>query len=241
MDELQKQGLSAPRRVSALAAVAIGGGTTRYKIPGEVTVPDESATMVLLVSRKVPGRKACSYSQPTAAVPDSSAHPFRVVRFENATTGLLERGPIAVFGEGPIFWGRAAGIAAAQGKATCRSRSTRSIASAASVKVPSKARACSGIEAGQLYIERDSVTKTTYKVVSGSDEISKLHRPATRGFPALGLFKAARSVPRTTWPARRRWCRFRSSRTGAPELGRRRALKPRSNRAIGSSRWQTKP
>jgi hypothetical protein len=30
------------------------------------------------------------------------------------------------------------------------------------------------IEAGALYIERDSVTKTTYKVVSGSDETSKL-------------------------------------------------------------------
>src|SRR6185369_13574999 len=30
------------------------------------------------------------------------------------------------------------------------------------------------IEAGALYIERDSVTKTTYKVVSGNDESSKL-------------------------------------------------------------------
>jgi len=30
------------------------------------------------------------------------------------------------------------------------------------------------IEAGALYIERDSVTKTSNKVVSGSDETSKL-------------------------------------------------------------------
>ena len=88
MDELQKQGLSAPRRMSALAAVAVGGGTTRYKIPGQVTVPDESATMVLLVSRKVPGESVFLFA-PDGGVPDSSAHPFRVVRFENATSGLL--------------------------------------------------------------------------------------------------------------------------------------------------------
>jgi hypothetical protein len=102
MAELQKQGLSAPRRMSALAAVAVGGGTTRYKIPGEVTVPDESATMVLLVSRKVPGESVFLFA-PDGGVSDSSSHPFRVVRFENATAGLLERGPIAVFGDGQFL------------------------------------------------------------------------------------------------------------------------------------------
>jgi hypothetical protein len=173
MLELQQQGLSAPRRVSALAAVAVGGGTTRYKIPGEVTVPDESATMVLLVSRKVPGESVFLFS-PDGGVPDSSAHPFRVVRFENTTTGLLERGPIAVFGEGQFLGQGMLDPLPPKGKATVPFALDRSIAISSERQGTEVGARLFRIEAGQLYIERDSVTKTTYKVVSGSDETSKL-------------------------------------------------------------------
>ena len=41
--------------VSALAAVSVGTGTTRYVLPVRVTVPDSSATMVLLINQRVPG------------------------------------------------------------------------------------------------------------------------------------------------------------------------------------------
>ncbi len=173
MDELQQQGLSAPRRVSALAAVAVGSGTTRYKIPGEVTVPNESATMVLLVSRKVPGESVFLFA-PDAGVPDSSAHPFRVVRFENATTGLLERGPIAVFGEGQFLGQGMLDPLPPKGKATVPFALDRSIAITSERQSTEQGARLFRIEAGALYIERDSVTKTTYKVASGSDETSKL-------------------------------------------------------------------
>ncbi len=173
MDELQQQGLSAPRRVSALAAVAVGGGTTRYKIPGEVTVPDESATMVLLVSRKVPGESVFLFA-PDGGVPDSSAHPFRVVRFENATTGLLERGPIAVFGEGQFLGQGMLDPLPPKGKATVPFALDRSIAITSERQSTEQGARLFRIEAGALYIERDSVTKTTYKIASGSDETSKL-------------------------------------------------------------------
>lgn len=173
MTELQQQGLSAPRRVSALAAVAVGGGTTRYKIPGEVTVPDESATMVLLVSRKVPGESVFLFS-PDGGVPDSSAHPFRVVRFENATAGLLERGPIAVFGEGQFLGQGMLEPLPPKGKATVPFALDRSIAVSSDRRTTEQGARLFRIEAGALYIERDSVTKTTYKVMSGSGETSKL-------------------------------------------------------------------
>lgn len=173
MDELQKQGLSAPRRLSALAAVAVGGGTTRYKIPGQVTVPDESATMVLLVSRKVPGESVFLFS-PDGGVADSSAHPFRVVRFENATTGLLERGPIAVFGEGQFLGQGMLEPLPPKGKATVPFALDRSIAVTPERSHTEQGARLFRIEAGALYIERDSVTKTTYKVASGSDETSRL-------------------------------------------------------------------
>ncbi len=173
MDELQKQGLSAPRRMSALAAVAVGGGSTRYRIPGQVTVPDESATMVLLISRRVPGESVFLFA-PDGGVPDSSAHPFRVVRFENATSGLLERGPIAVFGEGQFLGQGMLDPLPPKGKATVPFALDRAIAVTSERQSTEQSARLFRIEAGALYIERDSVTKTTYKVVSGSDETSKL-------------------------------------------------------------------
>jgi hypothetical protein len=173
MNELQRQGLSAPRRVSALAAVAVGGGTTRYQIPGQVTVPDESATMVLLVSRQVPGESVFLYA-PDGGVADSSAHPFRVVRFENATSGLLERGPIAVFGEGQFLGQGMLDALPPKGKATVPFALDRSVAVTSERLSTQQGARLFRIEAGALYVERDSVTKTTYKIVSGNDETSKL-------------------------------------------------------------------
>ena len=41
------------RNVRSLAAVAAEGGTTRYDIPTTLSVPDKSATMVLLVATRV--------------------------------------------------------------------------------------------------------------------------------------------------------------------------------------------
>jgi hypothetical protein len=173
MAELQNHGLSAPRRVSALAAVAVGGGTTRYKIPGEVTVPDESATMVLLVSRKVPGESVFLFS-PDGGVPDSNAHPFRVVRFENSTTGLLERGPIAVFGQGQFLGQGMLDALPPKGKATVPFALDRSVAVSSERQSTEQGARLFRIEAGALYVERDSVIKTTYKVVNGGDETTRL-------------------------------------------------------------------
>ncbi|HEY1533311.1 MAG TPA: DUF4139 domain-containing protein, partial [Polyangiaceae bacterium] len=51
LDNLGRAGLSAPRRMSALAAVAVESGSTRYQIPVRVTIPDASATMVLLINQ----------------------------------------------------------------------------------------------------------------------------------------------------------------------------------------------
>ncbi|MGE0326873.1 MAG: DUF4139 domain-containing protein, partial [Polyangiaceae bacterium] len=89
LEEAQHAGLSAPRNVSALAAVAVDTGTTRYAIPNPVTVPNESATMVLLVAKKVKGEAMFLFS-PDGGVPESTSHPFRVARFTNDTKGLLE-------------------------------------------------------------------------------------------------------------------------------------------------------
>src|SRR6185503_2010041 len=87
------------KNLAALAAIAVQAGTTRYDLPNPVTIPDKSATMVMLLDQRVPG-EVVSLFAPDGGVPESSSHPFKVARFANKTGGLLERGPLAIFTEG---------------------------------------------------------------------------------------------------------------------------------------------
>lgn len=95
---------SVPRSMASLAAIAQQGGATRYDLPNAVTVPNESATMVLLVAHEVPGSRMYLFA-PDPGVPDSSTHPFQVARFQNRTGAMLERGPVAIF-EARAFLGQ---------------------------------------------------------------------------------------------------------------------------------------
>ncbi|MES1172140.1 MAG: hypothetical protein ABUL77_02795, partial [Bacteroidota bacterium] len=90
------------KNLSALAAIALQAGTTRYELPTPITIPNNSATMVMLLDRRVPG-EAIALFAPDPGVPESSSHPFRVARFTNQTGGLLERGPLAIFSEGAFL------------------------------------------------------------------------------------------------------------------------------------------
>ncbi len=165
---------SAPRNVSSLAAVAIEGSSTRYDIPNPVTVPDKSATMVLLTSKRVAGESGYLFA-PSPGVPDSASHPFRVARFRNQTEGLLERGPIAVF-EGGAFLGQ--GIVdplPPSATATVPFALDRAVAVDSQMKVDEEGARVAAIEAGELTIERDVRFRTTYRVRNGSDKPARLH------------------------------------------------------------------
>lgn len=70
---------SRTRNLAALAAVAVSGGATRYELPNPVTVPNNNATMLLLVDKEVPGEATYLFA-PDSGVPDSASHPFRVAR-----------------------------------------------------------------------------------------------------------------------------------------------------------------
>jgi hypothetical protein len=172
VEQARKEALSAPRRMSQLAAVAIEAGTTRYDIPSPVTVPNESATMVLLLNQRVPGEAVFLFA-PDGGVPDSSSHPFRVARFSNATTGLLERGPIAVFEQGSFLGQGVLEPLPPQAKATVPFALERSLAVETEQKYEAQGARVAKIEAGQLWIERDQVTKTLYKIKNGGDKRAK--------------------------------------------------------------------
>jgi hypothetical protein len=171
--EVAREAVSPPRRMSALAAVAVQAGTTRYELPGKITVPDESATMVLLTSRRVKGEAVFLYA-PDGGVPDSSLHPFRVVRFTNETKGLLERGPIAVFEKGAFLGQGLLEPLPPRGTATVPFSLERGLAVERELKYDQLGARLFKIEAGQLTIERDSVTRTIYRIKNGTEQKSKV-------------------------------------------------------------------
>jgi hypothetical protein len=170
---MQPSSISAPRKVSALAGVALEAGTTRYTIPYKVQVPDQSATMVLLLHERVPGSAVFLFA-PDPGVPDSTAHPFRVVRFTNATQGLLERGPIAVFEKGSFLGEGVLEPLPPKATATVPFALERGLAVQNEQKYEELGARILKIEASELWIERDQVHKTTYKVKNGGPDAAHL-------------------------------------------------------------------
>jgi len=172
-NELSRGGLSAPRRISALAAVSVSSGATRYQLPVRVTVPDASATMVLLINQRVSGEAVFLFS-PDGGVPDSSSHPFRVARFTNQTNGLLERGPIAVFEKGAFLGQGMLDPLPPKATATVPFALERSLAVEIEWRHLELGARLFKIEAGELVVERDSVQRTIYKIKNGSEQSAKL-------------------------------------------------------------------
>jgi hypothetical protein len=164
---------SGPRNLQSLAAVSATGGVTRYDLPEAVTIPDKAATMVMLLSKKLPGDAAFLFA-PDSAVPDSYAHPFRVVRFVNKSGGTLEKGPIAVFDHG-AFLGQGMVDPLPEGAtATVPFALDRAVAVDRSVKHDELGERVQKIENGQLFIERDSATQTLYRIRNGAETPAKV-------------------------------------------------------------------
>jgi len=179
--------LSAPRRLSDLAAVALEAGTTRYDIPYPVTVPNDSATMVLLTSQRVPGAAVLLFA-PEPGVDASHSHPFRVARFQNTTPGLLERGPIAVFEKASFLGQGMLDPLPPRATATVPFALERSVAVTSERRVDQQGSRLFRIEAGQLYIERDLVQRTRYLIDNGGDRPMKLLVKHQR-LPGARLYK----------------------------------------------------
>jgi hypothetical protein len=161
------------RNLSALAAVALQSGATRYDLPAPVTIPDKSATMVMLLDRPIPGEAVSLYA-PEGGVPDSASHPFRVARFVNKTGGLLERGPLAIFEQG-AFLGQGMTDALPEGAtATVPFALERTLAVDKELEQREEGARVYKIEAGALSIARDTVMLTKYRLRNGADRIAKL-------------------------------------------------------------------
>ena len=164
---------SNPRNLRSLAAIAQEGGTTRYDLPLPVTIPDKSATMVMLLAKPVDGESIFLFA-PDGGVPDSTSHPFRVARFTNSTGGMLERGPIAVFEQGAFLGQGMLDPLPNAATATVPFALERAIAIDQDRKYDERGERVAKIENSQLTIERDAVTQTKYRIKNGGDTEAKL-------------------------------------------------------------------
>jgi hypothetical protein len=161
------------RNLSALATVALQAGATRYDVAGVVTIPDKSATMVMLLDKRIPG-EAISLFAPDPGVPESAAHPFRVARFTNLTGGLLERGPLAIFAEG-AFVGQGMTDPLPDGAtATVPFALERTLAIEQNRDTRQEGARLFHIEAGALMIVREQVMLTHYRLRNGAAHDAKL-------------------------------------------------------------------
>jgi hypothetical protein len=153
--------------------VGLQAGATRYDLAAPVTIPDESATMVMLLDKPIPGQAIALFA-PDGGVPESASHPFRVARFTNKTGGLLERGPLAIFKQG-AFLGQGMTDALPDGAtATVPFALERTLAVDTERDYHEEGARLFKIEAGQLQIARDSVSLTRYRVRNGGTETGKL-------------------------------------------------------------------
>jgi hypothetical protein len=168
-----ERNLSAPRNMRSLAAVAVEGGTTRYDLPVTVTVPDKSATMVMLLSKRVPGEAIFLFA-PDGGVPDSMSHPFRVARFANRTGGVLERGPIAVFESGSFLGQGMVDPLPDGASATVPFALERALAVDKEQKFDELGERIAKIENSELTVERDAVTQTKYRLRNGGEVGAKM-------------------------------------------------------------------
>jgi len=161
------------RNLAALAAIAVQSGTTRYDLPAAVTIPNKSATMVMLLDQRVPGEIIALFA-PDGGVPDSTSHPFRVARFVNKTGGLLERGPLAIFSDG-AFVGQGMTDPLPDGAtASVPFAIERRIAIDVSREHREEGARLFHIEGTTLTIARDAVSLTKYRLKNGADRAAKL-------------------------------------------------------------------
>ena len=235
----RERALSAPRRISALAAVAaVDAGTTRYELPGKVTVPDDSATMVLLISQRVTGEAVFLFA-PDGGVPDSSlaSVPRRALhQRDQLACSSADRSPSS---RRARFWAGHARAAAAQGHRHGAVRARAQVGRRERARSRRARRALVQDRGGRVRASSATAsTQTIYKIKNGSEQSAKLlvRHPRIR----LRGCSSRPPAPKTTRAPATRWCRSWCRPSGPSRAHRRRTPGRAATHRLAVSRWPTK-
>jgi hypothetical protein len=92
-------------------------GLTRFDLDQRMTLPDGSASMIMLVNQLVRGEETFLF-KPGGSGQGYEFNPYRVVRFHNGTDFVLEPGPISIYSGGSFVGEGLSEAIASQDKAT---------------------------------------------------------------------------------------------------------------------------
>jgi hypothetical protein len=92
-------------------------GLTRFDLGERMTLPDGSASMIMLVNQLVRGEETFLF-KPGGSGQGYEYNPYRVVRFHNSTDFVLEPGPISIYSGGSFVGEGLSEAIASQDKAT---------------------------------------------------------------------------------------------------------------------------
>jgi hypothetical protein len=164
---------SVPPNTSTGVGVSVERGTTRYDVPQPVTIPFESASMVMVLDRKVTGDELLLFA-PDPDVPESATHPFRAARFVNDTGGALEAGPITLFEDGSFLSQALIGPIPAGASGTMPLGIDDSVVVTPSATSEERTGTLANDGVGGLTIARDRVTRSTYQLRNDSAQPVKV-------------------------------------------------------------------
>lgn len=159
--------------VGVSAGAERDAGIFRFDIPGRVTVPDQSSTMVTLVNERAGGEDALVF-QPGSA-PTSQSSPYRALMLDNATPYPVQPAPIAIYSRGS-FVGQGVTPAIAPGESA-----VIPYAFETGVRIARRQTSASGevtltrIVDGVVYTETQYVNATAFEIDSALDDDERLY------------------------------------------------------------------
>lgn len=156
------------------------GAMFRFDIPGRVTLPDQTSTMVTLVNSQVDGEDALVF-QPGAGS-GSHQHPYRALMLDNSTEAPIQRAPIAIYTEG-TFVGQGIAPLVPPGESAVVPYALES-----RVDITQRASSRSGqvtltrIIDGVIYTESENIQAFDYEIRSSIDDahLDELHLQVQR-------------------------------------------------------------
>ena len=157
----------------ASASIEEVGSLFRFDVPGRVTLPDQTSTMVTLVNSEIAGEDALLF-QPGNG-PASDQHPYRALLLENSTPYPIQRAPIAIYTAGTFIGQGITPLVAPDASAVVP------YAVESRVRIAQRSSSRSGevtlqrVIDGVIYTESQTIQAVDFELQNGLGESQRLH------------------------------------------------------------------
>lgn len=138
-------------------------GLTRFDLAERMTLPDGSASMVMLINQLVSGEETYLF-KPGGSGQGYEFNPYRVVRFHNGTDFVLEPGPISIYSGGSFVGEGLSEAIASQDNATIPFAAEPSIVVHSATSASGDAIKITKIVRGVIEVESFQRVTTTWTV-----------------------------------------------------------------------------